>query len=162
MLQTASANSAEQSHDSQQQQQQTQQQEQQQLQMQQPLASQQVLLSHMLRRGCYFGLVHQSSAAPDLVDTLHSAAPCDLRRLADETLLDLLDGEMQVRTADDGAVEVGDRILPRIFLFSGVPVVLGLASLPGFAYLNNVRTLLSHRAFPALLCSTFHLWRVHE
>lgn len=43
----------------------------------------------------------------------------------------------QVKAADDGAVEVGDRILPRILLFSGVPVFLGLVSLPGFAYLNN-------------------------
>lgn len=46
---------------------------------------------------------------------------------------------MQQGAADDSAsVTVGDRILPRILLFSGVPVLLGLASLPGFAYLNKV------------------------
>ncbi len=37
---------------------------------------------------------------------------------------------------DDGAVTVGDRILPRILLFSGLPVALGLLLLPGFWYLK--------------------------
>eukprot|EP00208_Stichococcus_sp_RCC1054_P000610 CAMPEP_0206144308 /NCGR_PEP_ID=MMETSP1473-20131121/23692_1 /ASSEMBLY_ACC=CAM_ASM_001109 /TAXON_ID=1461547 /ORGANISM="Stichococcus sp, Strain RCC1054" /LENGTH=209 /DNA_ID=CAMNT_0053540097 /DNA_START=63 /DNA_END=692 /DNA_ORIENTATION=+ len=41
--------------------------------------------------------------------------------------------------SDDAArVTVGDRILPRILLFSGVPLVLAMGSLPGFAYLNKV------------------------
>lgn len=43
----------------------------------------------------------------------------------------------QVRAAGDGAVEVGDRILPRMLLFGGLPVLVGMASLPGFAYLNK-------------------------
>ena len=39
-------------------------------------------------------------------------------------------------STDDGAMTVGDRILPRILLFSGVPVLLGLLLLPGFYYLK--------------------------
>lgn len=43
--------------------------------------------------------------------------------------------EQPVSTGD-GATTVGDRILPRILLFSGVPVFLGLLLLPGFYYLK--------------------------
>lgn len=43
--------------------------------------------------------------------------------------------EQPVSTGD-GATTVGDRILPRILLFSGVPVSLGLLLLPGFYYLK--------------------------
>ena len=39
-------------------------------------------------------------------------------------------------STDDGANTVGDRILPRILLFSGLPVLLGLLLLPGFYYLK--------------------------
>lgn len=48
--------------------------------------------------------------------------------------------EQPVSTGDD-ATTVGDRILPRILLFSGVPVFLGLLLLPGFYYLKVVKGL---------------------
>ena len=44
--------------------------------------------------------------------------------------------EQPVRAPGDGAITVGDRILPRILLFSGIPVALGLLTLPGFYYLK--------------------------
>lgn len=44
--------------------------------------------------------------------------------------------DQPVSNPDDGAITVGDRILPRILLFSGLPVFLGLLLLPGFWYLK--------------------------
>lgn len=134
-MQTASANNSEQS----QPQQQTQQQQQQQLE--QPLASQPVCFLLYLVLDATLALF---TCLPLRLTLLaHDCQPLRLTSHVHQSPTGLVNGGMQVRTADDGAVEVGDRILPRILLFSGVPVVLGLASLPGAAYLNNVCTLLS-------------------